>query len=62
GAAGCAALGAAVVAAPAVAGAVVASTAALAALHALRAGVSVRAARVLADAVLLTPLAAAVVP
>lgn len=59
GVAGALAVGAAVGAARPVAVAVVASTAALAALHALRRRISVRANRVLADAVLLSPLVVA---
>jgi hypothetical protein len=62
GAAGALAAGAALRAAPAVGLAVGASVAALTALHLTRHGTSVRARRVLADAVLLTPLAASVWP
>jgi hypothetical protein len=54
--AGCVAVAAAAGAPQPVATAVLASVTALAALHALRARVSVRVARVLADAVLLSPL------
>jgi hypothetical protein len=60
--AGCTAVAAALAAPMAVGAAVCASAAALVALHAVRARVSVRASRVLADVALLTPLLVAVCP